>query len=114
MLAYLDQIGVRPGAEVSVKDVAPLEGPLTIETDDGITPLGRGLHRSFASPSTLDLACCEGTDWKHYLSLYLISRPLGALAPLILACPRSILKRLERALIRNEVIEMYQPTTEPS
>ena len=43
VLAYLDQIGVRPGAEVSVKDVAPLEGPLTIETGDGITPLGREL-----------------------------------------------------------------------
>jgi DtxR family Mn-dependent transcriptional regulator len=43
VLAYLDQIGVRPGAEVSVKDVAPLEGPLTVETEDGITPLGREL-----------------------------------------------------------------------
>jgi DtxR family Mn-dependent transcriptional regulator len=43
VLAYLDQIGVRPGAEVHVKDVAPLEGPLTIETEDGITPLGREL-----------------------------------------------------------------------
>jgi DtxR family transcriptional regulator, Mn-dependent transcriptional regulator len=43
VLAYLDQIGVRPGAEVSVKDVAPLEGPLTIETEEGITPLGREL-----------------------------------------------------------------------
>jgi DtxR family transcriptional regulator, Mn-dependent transcriptional regulator len=43
VLAYLDQIGVRPGGEVSVKDVAPLEGPLTIETEDGITPLGREL-----------------------------------------------------------------------
>jgi DtxR family Mn-dependent transcriptional regulator len=43
VLAYLDQIGVRPGAEVYVKDVAPLEGPLTIETEDGITPLGREL-----------------------------------------------------------------------
>jgi DtxR family Mn-dependent transcriptional regulator len=43
VLAYLDQIGVRPGAEVSVKDVAPLDGPLTIETEDGVTPLGREL-----------------------------------------------------------------------
>jgi DtxR family Mn-dependent transcriptional regulator len=43
VLAYLDQIGVRPGGEVSVKDAAPLEGPLTIETQDGITPLGREL-----------------------------------------------------------------------
>lgn len=43
VLAYLDQIGVRPGAEVVVKDVAPLEGPLTIETEVGVTPLGREL-----------------------------------------------------------------------
>jgi DtxR family transcriptional regulator, Mn-dependent transcriptional regulator len=43
VLAYLDQIGVRPGAEVHVKDIAPLEGPLTIETEQGITPLGREL-----------------------------------------------------------------------
>ena len=43
VLAYLDQIGVRPGAKVHVKDVAPLEGPLTIETEEGITPLGREL-----------------------------------------------------------------------
>jgi DtxR family Mn-dependent transcriptional regulator len=43
VLAYLDQIGVRPGAEVSVKDVAPLDGPLTIETEEGVTPLGREL-----------------------------------------------------------------------
>jgi DtxR family transcriptional regulator, Mn-dependent transcriptional regulator len=43
VLAYLDQIGVRPGAEVYVKDLAPLEGPLTIETKEGITPLGREL-----------------------------------------------------------------------
>jgi DtxR family Mn-dependent transcriptional regulator len=43
VLAYLDQIGVRPGAEVSVKDVAPLDGPLTIETQEGVTPLGREL-----------------------------------------------------------------------
>jgi Fe2+ transport system protein FeoA len=43
VLAYLDQIGVRPGAEVSVKDVAPLDGPLTIETEEGVTPLGKEL-----------------------------------------------------------------------
>jgi DtxR family transcriptional regulator, Mn-dependent transcriptional regulator len=43
VLPYLDQIGVRPGAEVLVKDVAPMEGPMTIETDGGVTPLGREL-----------------------------------------------------------------------
>src|SRR5687768_16721934 len=39
VLPYLDQIGIRPGVTLSVKDIAPLEGPLTIETDDGITSL---------------------------------------------------------------------------
>jgi DtxR family transcriptional regulator, Mn-dependent transcriptional regulator len=41
VLSYLDQIGIRPGALVSVKDVAPLEGPLTIETEAGVNSLGR-------------------------------------------------------------------------
>ncbi len=41
VLPYLDSIGIRPGAEVAVKDVAPLEGPMTIETEAGISGLGR-------------------------------------------------------------------------
>jgi DtxR family Mn-dependent transcriptional regulator len=43
VLPYLDKIGVRPGVNVTVKDIAPMEGPITIETDDGITSLGREL-----------------------------------------------------------------------
>jgi DtxR family Mn-dependent transcriptional regulator len=43
VLPYLDQIGIRPGVAVSVKDIAPLEGPMTIETEEGPTPLGREL-----------------------------------------------------------------------
>ncbi|HWC14924.1 MAG TPA: metal-dependent transcriptional regulator [Actinomycetota bacterium] len=43
VLPYLDQIGIRPGAEIAVKDVAPREGPMTIETDQGATSLGREL-----------------------------------------------------------------------
>ena len=43
VLPYLDQIGIRPGAEVSVKDLAPREGPMTVSTDAGATPLGREL-----------------------------------------------------------------------
>ena len=43
VLPYLDQIGIRPGAEVRIKDIAPREGPLTIETPHGITSLGREL-----------------------------------------------------------------------
>jgi DtxR family Mn-dependent transcriptional regulator len=43
VLPYLDKIGVRPGATLKVKDIAPLEGPMTIETDEGITPVGKEL-----------------------------------------------------------------------
>jgi DtxR family Mn-dependent transcriptional regulator len=43
VLPYLDQIGIRPGIVVSVKDIAPREGPLTVETEAGITPLGQEL-----------------------------------------------------------------------
>ena len=43
VLPYLDQIGLRPGVEVEVKDVAPREGPMTVATDEGATSLGREL-----------------------------------------------------------------------
>ena len=43
VLPYLDQMGVRPAAELVVKDVAPMEGPLTIETEEGVSSLGREL-----------------------------------------------------------------------
>jgi len=43
VLPYLDKMGIRPGVTVSVKDVAPMEGPITIETEVGPTSLGREL-----------------------------------------------------------------------
>ena len=43
VLPYLDQMGIRPGATLFVKDLAPLEGPMTVETDDGVASLGREL-----------------------------------------------------------------------
>ena len=43
VLPYLDQIGLRPGVELKVKDIAPREGPMTVETDEGIASLGREL-----------------------------------------------------------------------
>ena len=43
VLPYLNEIGIRPGATVSVKDLAPLEGPMTVEADGRITSLGREL-----------------------------------------------------------------------
>ncbi len=41
VLPYLDSIGIRPTAEIAIKDVAPLEGPMTVETEAGITALSR-------------------------------------------------------------------------
>ena len=43
VLPYLDGMGIRPGVHLSVKDAAPLEGPLTVETDEGVASLGREL-----------------------------------------------------------------------
>jgi DtxR family Mn-dependent transcriptional regulator len=43
VLPYLDKIGIRPGVTVGVKDVAPMEGPMTVETEAGPTSLGREL-----------------------------------------------------------------------
>lgn len=43
VLPYLDQMGIRPGAEVRIKDIAPLEGPFTIEVAGGHASLGREL-----------------------------------------------------------------------
>src|SRR5918992_4438751 len=43
VLPYLDKIGIRPGVELTVKDAAPLEGPMTIDTPVGPTAIGREL-----------------------------------------------------------------------
>jgi len=43
VLPYLDQIGIRPQAEIVVKDIAPVGDPMTIETDVGVTSLGQEL-----------------------------------------------------------------------
>ena len=43
VLPYLDGLGIRPGARVSIKDASPRQGPLTVDTDHGVTPLGREL-----------------------------------------------------------------------
>lgn len=41
VLPYLDQIGLRPGVEVTVKDVAPMDGPMTVDTAKGPTSVSR-------------------------------------------------------------------------
>jgi len=53
VLPYLDGLGIRPGARLSLKDAAPMEGPLAVETDEGVASLGRelaGLIRVVAPP----------------------------------------------------------------
>jgi DtxR family transcriptional regulator, Mn-dependent transcriptional regulator len=40
VLPYLDKIGIRPGVRLTVKDLAPMEGPMTVETEEGVTPVG--------------------------------------------------------------------------
>jgi DtxR family Mn-dependent transcriptional regulator len=53
VLPYLDGLGIRPGIAVGVKDVAPMEGPVTVETQEGVASLGRelaGLVRVMEAP----------------------------------------------------------------
>jgi DtxR family Mn-dependent transcriptional regulator len=40
VLPYLDQLGIRPGIHIAIKDIAPMEGPITIETSEGPASLG--------------------------------------------------------------------------
>ena len=43
VLPYLDQVGIRPGVLLTVKDVAPREGPVSVETEEGVASIGREL-----------------------------------------------------------------------
>ena len=45
VLPYFDQNGIRPGAILHVKDIAPMDGPITVETPDGVSSIGRELAR---------------------------------------------------------------------
>jgi len=41
LLAYFDQVGIRPGTIVKVQERSPLGGPLTLLTDAGTVSVGR-------------------------------------------------------------------------
>lgn len=41
LLRYLDEVGLRPGQEVHIEQVAPFEGPLLISTGKSAFPLSR-------------------------------------------------------------------------
>ncbi len=43
VLPYLDSNGIRPGVSITIKDIAPMEGPITLETEEGVTSVGREL-----------------------------------------------------------------------
>ena len=40
VLPYLDQNGIRPGARLLVKDIAPNQGPVSVETEEGVAQIG--------------------------------------------------------------------------
>jgi DtxR family transcriptional regulator, Mn-dependent transcriptional regulator len=42
-LKYIGDQGLMPGSRVTLKDVAPYGGPVTLETDSGVHTLGRNL-----------------------------------------------------------------------
>jgi DtxR family Mn-dependent transcriptional regulator len=42
LLAYLDGIGLVPGADVEIVSIGPFDGPVTVRTARGETALGRG------------------------------------------------------------------------
>ena len=43
VLPYLDQNGIRPGTELTVKDIAPNQGPVSVETEQGVAQIGHEL-----------------------------------------------------------------------
>ncbi len=43
VLPYFDKIGLRPGVKVTVDELAPLEGPMTVRTDSGPVSIGHEL-----------------------------------------------------------------------
>lgn len=40
MLAYVDELGLRPGQTVVLEEIAPFGGPLMVRADDRMAPLG--------------------------------------------------------------------------
>jgi DtxR family Mn-dependent transcriptional regulator len=60
VLPYLDGLGVRPGVRVTVKDAAPLQGPLSIETEESVASLGRELAAVIRVTAAPSLAAARG------------------------------------------------------
>jgi len=58
LLAYLDQIGIRPGTIVKIME-APEFAPLTIQTDDGTHPVGREIA------AYVQVCDPKEADWIH-------------------------------------------------
>ena len=54
MLRYLDSLGLRPGAEVTLTDRAPYDGPLTIEVGSTTQQVGAALASRVLVSSTAD------------------------------------------------------------
>lgn len=54
MLRYLDSLGLRPGAEVTLTNRAPFDGPLTIEVGETTRQVGAALASRVLVSSTVD------------------------------------------------------------
>jgi DtxR family Mn-dependent transcriptional regulator len=54
MLRYLDSLGLRPGAEVTLTNRAPFDGPLTIEVGSTTQQVGSSLAARVLVAETAD------------------------------------------------------------
>jgi DtxR family Mn-dependent transcriptional regulator len=54
LLRYLDSLGLRPGAEVTLMNRDPFDGPLTIEVGSTTRQVGAGLASRVLVASTAD------------------------------------------------------------
>jgi DtxR family transcriptional regulator, Mn-dependent transcriptional regulator len=51
LLRYLAELGLVPGADVTIVTVAPFSGPITVRTEQGEHPISRELAQSIDAPA---------------------------------------------------------------
>ena len=66
LLAYLDQIGIRPGTVLTMVEAAPFDGPLTFEGEGGQMTVGREVaaHVRVCDPAQAGWIDRRATGWK--------------------------------------------------
>lgn len=79
LLAYLDQIGIRPSTVLTMIEAAPFEGPLTLETEGGVATVGREVaaHVRVCDPDQADWINRRATGIAHRMG------PVDPAAPLL-------------------------------